>query len=208
MPIAKAYGKIFVAMNTDGMRYAPFGKRTIAFILDSLVLGLVMILMQFTIPYIAPLLVWVAYKTLFECSAIQATPGKRAMDLIVVGAHGERITMGTSLLRTLIAWLSVFTCFLIYFVALFTKRKQAVHDFVADTFVIEGRVAQDPGNAWVDEVQKVYEGFRGLFKNHGPRTYASEKEKLDLLEKLNTLRMQGGLSEEEYQARKRSILGG
>lgn len=96
--------------------------------------------------------------------------------------------------------------FLIYLIALFTKRNQAVHDLVADTFVVEGRTGSEPGEAWVDEAKTVYEWFRGLFKNGGTRPYLSEKEKLELLEKLSNLRAQGALTEEEYQARKNQIL--
>lgn len=190
------------------MQYAPFGKRAVAFILDSLVLGVVMLLTQFTIPYLAPFLVWVAYKTLFECSAIQATPGKRAMDLIVVDANGDRLRFGTSLLRTFVAWLSVFTCFLVYFVALFTKRSQTLHDLIAETLVIEGHVANDAGQAWVEEVQKVGEAARDLFKNGvaSSRGPVSEREKIELLEKLGKLRNDGTLTEAEYQERKRAIL--
>lgn len=187
-------------------QYAPFGKRFIAFMLDAFVLCLVMIATQFTIPYIAPFLVWVGYKALFESSSVQATPGKRAMDLIVVGADGKRITLGTSLLRTLVAWLSVFTCFAIYLVALFTKRKQTLHDLVADTFVVEGRlVTVETGKAWVDEVKQTYQNLRVALNQ--PEGISGEKAKIELIEKLNQLRSQGAITEEEYQARKRAILG-
>lgn len=182
-----------------------FSKRFIAFVLDLIVLGIVMIMMQFTIPYIAPFLVWVAYKTLFECSAIQATPGKRAMDLIVTDSHGGRLTLGKSLLRTLVAFISVFTCFAIYLVALFTPRRQTLHDLVADTLVVPGQVTGEAGRAWLDEVKVVYEWFRALFNSQGGG-FASEKAKLDLIERLNSLRASGALTEAEYQTRKAKIL--
>lgn len=185
------------------LKFAPIGKRLMAFVLDLFVLGLVMLMMQFTIPYVAPFLVWVAYKTLFEASAVQATPGKRAMDLIVVGPRGQRITIGTSLLRTFVAWISVFTGFLIYAVAFFTPRRQAVHDMVAETFVVEGRMSADPGKAWTKETKKVYEGARGVFKNG---KWDSEKDRLDLLEKLASLHKKGVLSDTEFEKRKRAIL--
>jgi uncharacterized RDD family membrane protein YckC len=182
-----------------------FSKRFIAFVLDLVVLGVVMLMMQFTLPYIAPFLVWVAYKTLFECSAVQATPGKRAMDLIVTDSHGGRLTLGKSLLRTLVAFLSVFTCFSIYLVALFTPRRQTVHDLVADTLVVSGHPEGEAGRAWVDEVKVVYEWFRALFNSQGGG-FATEKAKLELIEKLNNLRASGALTEAEYQARKAKIL--
>jgi uncharacterized RDD family membrane protein YckC len=193
-------------MASESTKAPQFSKRMLAFVLDLFVLGFVMLVMQFTIPYVAPFLVWVAYKTLFECSAVQATPGKRAMDLMVVDGQGRRLTFGKSLLRTLVAFLSVFTCFLIYLVALFTKRQQAVHDLVADTYVVDGRSKAEAGKAWLDEVKFVFEFFRALFNSTG-KSYLSEREKLELIQKLNALRTSGALSEAEYETRKRAILG-
>jgi uncharacterized RDD family membrane protein YckC len=191
--------------NAQASNLPDFSKRFIAFVLDLAVLGVVMLMMHFTVPYIAPFLVWVAYKTLFECSAVQATPGKRAMDLIVTDSQGKRLTLGKSLLRTLVAFISVFTGFMIYLVALFTPRRQTLHDLVADTLVVPGHPDGEAGRAWLDEVKLLFEWIHALFNNNG-KSFYTEKEKLDLLEKLNSLRASGALTEDEYQTRKRAIL--
>lgn len=186
--------------------YAPFGKRLAAFCIDLIVLGLFTLMAQFTVPYLAPFIVWVLYKTVFECSAIQATPGKRAMDIIVTDMKGRRLTIGKSLLRTLVAFLSIFTFFAIYLLALFMPRRQALHDIVADTQVVNGRTDVESGKAWMDEMKFLYEWIRALFNSSG-RSMVSESEKLALLEKLNALRTSGALTDAEFQTRKRAILG-
>jgi uncharacterized RDD family membrane protein YckC len=187
---------------------APFGKRLWAFILDLFVLGIVMLMAQFTIPYILPFFVWVGYKAIFECSAIQATPGKRAVGLMVTDAHGNRITFGVSLLRTFVAFVSVSTGFLIYLVALFTPRRQSVHDLIASTLVVENKPEADPFKAWGDEVTVVYRQVKHALTNAPPQSapYLAEKEKLELIEKLHQLKSQGALTVEEFEARKKAIL--
>ncbi len=184
------------------MKYAAFSKRFLAFLIDCIVLGFVMLLAQFTIPYFAPLAVWLAYKTLFEASQIQATPGKRAMELIVVDALGERITLKHSVIRTVIAWASLFTGFLLYLVCLFTARKQTVHDLVASTFVIEGQREGDPLKAWVDECKKVVDVVRSAIGK--PRS--PERDRIELLEKLARLRDSGAITESEFNDRKAAVI--
>ncbi len=187
---------------------ALFGKRLWAFILDLFVLGLVMLAAQFTIPYVLPLFVWIAYKTVFECSAIQATPGKRAVGLIVTDLHGHRITLGASLVRTLVAFVSACTLFLIYFIALFTARNQALHDLLAGTVVVVGKPDADPFKAYGEEVTETFQNLRAAVSNAPPQSpaYLAEKEKLDLLEKLARLKAEGALTQEEFEARKKALL--
>lgn len=185
-----------------------FGKRLWAFILDLFVLGLVMLIAQFTIPFILPLFVWIAYKAIFECSAIQATPGKRAVGLVVTDLHGRRITLGASLVRTLVAFVSACTLFLVYFVALFTARNQTIHDLLAGTVVVVGKPDADPFKAYGQEVTETFQNFRAAVSNAPPASaaYLAEKEKLDLLEKLARLKAEGALTQEEFETRKKALL--
>ncbi len=153
--------KPVLARNT--LKPAAFQTRLIAFCIDMVIQGFLALILQFTIPYLMPLAVWVFYKTLFECSAIQATPGKRAMEIQVVSESGGRITLGRSFFRTLIAFLSVFTCFLIYLLALVTPKKQTFHDIACETLVVEGKPDGSPIQAWIDELIAVAERIRALF---------------------------------------------
>jgi uncharacterized RDD family membrane protein YckC len=187
---------------------ALFGKRLWAFVLDLFVLGLVMLIAQFTIPYVLPLFVWIAYKTVFECSAIQATPGKRAVGLIVTDLHGHRITLGASLIRTLVAFVSVCTLFFIYAVALFTARNQTLHDLLAGTVVVNGKPEADPFKAYGQEVTETFQNLKTAVTSTPPESasYLAEKEKLHLLEKLGRLKTEGTLTQEEFEERKKAIL--
>lgn len=81
------------------------------------------------------LLSW-AYFAMMESSKWQATLGKRAMGLRVTDLNGSRITLGRATIRLAVkAFLSGW--FLLgYIIALFTQRKQALHDLIAGTLVL------------------------------------------------------------------------
>lgn len=123
------------------------------------------------------------------------------MELIVVDANGERISFKSSVIRTVIAWASLFTGFLLYLVCLFTARKQTIHDMVANTLVIEGRRDGDPLEAWVDEIKKVVDWVREKIGRPSP-----ERDRIELLEKLVRLRDSGAITEEEFKTRKAAVM--
>ena len=65
-----------------------------------------------------------------------ATIGKKSRRLVVVRTNGEAVSMGRSVLRYLIK-MFLSSIFLIgYLIALFTAKKQALHDLIADTIVV------------------------------------------------------------------------
>lgn len=84
------------------------------------------------------------YFALFESSAGQATPGKRAMGLKVVGETGHRVGFGQATGRYFGKILSGMIFNIGYLMAGLTARKQALHDFVASTFVVFRAV--EPGS--------------------------------------------------------------
>jgi len=77
-----------------------------------------------------------AYFAIMESSSWQATVGKRIMGIQVADLNGNRISMGKATIRLAVkAFLSGW--FLIgYIMALFTQRKQALHDLIAGTLVL------------------------------------------------------------------------
>lgn len=81
------------------------------------------------------LMTW-AYFAMMESSGWQATPGKRIMGIKVTDLYGQRISLPKATVRLLVkACLSGW--FLIgYIMALFTRRKQALHDLIAGTLVL------------------------------------------------------------------------
>lgn len=72
-----------------------------------------------------------------ESSTAQATLGKRAMGIKVVALSGQRLTFMHALGRWFAAALSYLTLYIGFLLAAFTERKQALHDFVAQTLVVD-----------------------------------------------------------------------
>lgn len=82
------------------------------------------------------LLVSIAYFALQESSTYQATLGKRAMGLIVVDAHGERLSALHALGRYVAKALNWITLGVGWALAGWTDRKRGLHDMVASTQVV------------------------------------------------------------------------
>jgi adenylate cyclase len=65
-----------------------------------------------------------------------SSPGKLLFGLRVAGAQGEAMTIWRALARNLAKVLSVVTALIGFFMVLWTKRHQALHDMVADCVVV------------------------------------------------------------------------
>lgn len=76
------------------------------------------------------------YFAFFESSSWRATPGKRAMGIEVVNLNGERISFARATGRYFGKIISVLTLSIGFIMAGFTKRKQALHDKIADCLVV------------------------------------------------------------------------
>ena len=74
---------------------------------------------------------------LFECSKWQATPGKRILKLEVTDTDGRQISFGRSFTRYICKIISVFTLGIGFFMAGWTKQKQALHDKMVNTLVVK-----------------------------------------------------------------------
>ena len=87
---------------------------------------------------LALLLVGWLYEALMTSSARGATLGKMAVGLRIVRADGAPLSFGRAtgrhFLKTLIT--PLVPLFIGYLLAAFTQRKQALHDFLAETLVI------------------------------------------------------------------------
>lgn len=125
--------------------YGGFWIRFLAYVVDSLIVGIaffliVMLLgvmgLQLFGAELVFLLLGILYWALMQSSARQATYGKSLLGLKVTGVAGERITVGRALARELAKIVSTLTLLIGYIIAAFTKRKQALHDFVASTYVV------------------------------------------------------------------------
>ena len=83
------------------------------------------------------LVVTVTYFSCFHASRLMATPGKLAVGIKVVRGDGQRLTMGRSIGRGFAYYLSVLTFYIGLVITAFTQRKQALHDLICDTLVVD-----------------------------------------------------------------------
>lgn len=152
------------------MNYGGFWMRFVAYVID------VVILMVVLLPFIflfgtssvetgdmsfsanaqsdSPLmnlvftLIGLAYFVGFESSSMQATPGKRALGLVVTDVHGRRISPLRAVGRYFAKILSSLILLIGYIMIAFTQRKQGLHDMICSTLVVQGRPGEtstDPG---------------------------------------------------------------
>ncbi|QDI05553.1 RDD family protein [Xanthomonas cerealis pv. cerealis] len=145
---------------------AGFWKRTAAYLIDGMLVGIVSQVIQFVIMlgffgfsglgngstpdfssaggilmlvlvYLVPLGMSALYFGLFHASTKQATLGKMAIGIKVVRSDGSRISVGRGIGRYFGFLLSSLTIFIGFLMAAFTERKQALHDMLCDTLVVD-----------------------------------------------------------------------
>jgi uncharacterized RDD family membrane protein YckC len=146
---------------TEQPGYAGFWRRAVAALVDGQLLnvGSVLLLLALGVPYprvsiaadgspvfagswLALILVgapaaWL-YFTILESSALQSTPGKLIFGARVTDLAGRRITFARANARYWGKLLDVPTLAVGYLMAAWTRRKQALHDKLAETLVILG----------------------------------------------------------------------
>lgn len=79
------------------------------------------------------------YFALFESSELQATPGKLVLGVLVTDEAGNRISFGRASARYFGKIISALILMIGYMMAGFTEKKQALHDIIAATLVINKR---------------------------------------------------------------------
>ena len=90
---------------------------------------------------ISLIVMWL-YHALMESSKHQATLGKMALGIKVVGANGERISFARATGRTFAKFLSYIPLYFGAYMAGFTKQRQALHDLIATTYVVDKNYQQ------------------------------------------------------------------
>lgn len=151
----------YAAPATVSAAYAGFWLRFFAWIVDAIVLAgpgmLVLYLCEHTLafpilrpqfrgpwamiglggrgPVVELALAWV-YFALMESSSYQATLGKMLLGLVVTDTQGRRLSFGRATGRFFGKLLSRLTLGIGYVMAGITRKKQALHDLLADTLVV------------------------------------------------------------------------
>ena len=77
------------------------------------------------------------YDFLLVASPLKATLGKKLMRIKVVNTDGQSIEIGAAFMRSLLKFVSVFFWLIPWLFAIFTKKKQAIHDLMTYSIVIK-----------------------------------------------------------------------
>ena len=94
-------------------------------------------------PSLLTLLLPIAYYALLESSRWQATVGKRICRLRVTRQDGRRISLPRALGRYLGKFVSALILGIGFLMIAWTRRKQGLHDLMADTLVVRLRAPSD-----------------------------------------------------------------
>ena len=151
-----ALGHGYASAVTDGeVVYAGFWKRVAAYFIDfAVVVGASMIIggvigaflgitgnagnpLMMSGIQIVTSLAGIAYFAAFHASSLQATPGKLAVGIKVTRPNGESISFLRGIGRYFATILSSLILMIGFVMAGFTERKQALHDMVCDTLVVD-----------------------------------------------------------------------
>jgi uncharacterized RDD family membrane protein YckC len=113
------------------------GMLVLALLLGGLVFGVMTLGLGFlALPIAVPVAV-LAYYALTLGSPMRATLGMRAMDIVLTPARGRPLDGWAILIHPLVFWVTVWISWPITVaIALFTPRRQLVHDLIAGTLMV------------------------------------------------------------------------
>ena len=144
-PVVRAIGK-----SDDISRYASFWQRAGAYIIDLVIVNIltfVIVLLLVVLgasgllnddgsANVVGLIIGWLYFALLQSSSRQATFGKQLLGLKVVDLHYDRISFARATGRFFSKILSILILFIGFIMVLFTKKRQALHDMIAGTYVL------------------------------------------------------------------------
>ncbi len=135
-------------------QYADFGKRLLAALLDGVIVTIISFLIGIVVSIVLSVInsdvlaslgnlvgivIGWLYSAIQESSPKQATLGKQALGIVVTDLNGKRISFVKATIRYFSKILSTLILFIGYIMAAFTEKKQALHDIIAGTLVVNNR---------------------------------------------------------------------
>jgi uncharacterized RDD family membrane protein YckC len=124
------------------MNYAGFWIRLVALVIDCIIIGPLNYYITSYIDegsilqFLLPNSIWWVYTAGLTCSSLQGTVGKKILGLKVVDQNGSRISFARATRRFIASYLSALILGIGYLMAAFNPKKQALHDRIAGTYVI------------------------------------------------------------------------
>ena len=146
----------FASGNPVQLEYAKFMTRVLATLIDVVLMMVPGILMATSVPYVGWLMLLVFYSVALECSPAQATIGKRVMGIKVVSKNGDPISVAQAFIRKIMSTVSSSLLGLGHLLALFTEKRQALQDIVADTYVVVGTTEMPIPDAWISGIRRIF----------------------------------------------------
>lgn len=122
--------------NPTALPVSGFGIRVGATLIDALIMFIPGLIAGTAIPVLGWIIVDWLYNAVQESSSYQATVGKRAVGIIVVGERGQRISFGQATGRHFCKYPSYLTLGLLFLMVAFSENKRGLHDIMAGTFVV------------------------------------------------------------------------
>jgi len=185
-------------------QYSGFWARFVASFIDGIIVSLLGagVYLLVRSPYPGGILVGILYSPFFESSGLQATPGKALLGMQVTDLQGQRITFKAAFIRYLMKFVSSALLLIGYVIQPFTEKRQALHDIVAKTLVVNGAVPKiNYFQAWYNQFLEVL-GMTDKVPRDQPKAQASPAD----LAGLYDLYQKGILTEVEYNQKREEIL--
>jgi len=129
------------ATEERSLQYAGFWIRVGAYIIDSIILGVVNFVVGLMLAdspiasSVFSILLGVAYFSFMESSANQGTLGKMAVGIRVGDRNGEQLSYANALGRHLAKFLSAIILLIGFLMVGWDEKNQGLHDKLADTYV-------------------------------------------------------------------------
>lgn len=135
------YAGVEQAFTGAATRYAGFWKRFLAYLIDVIILGIVGAILTSQMDEgvsstVTTILGWLYFAGM-ESSSRQATLGKSVLGIYVTDLNGNQISFLRATGRYFAKFLSAFILLIGFIMAGFTARKQALHDMIASTLVLD-----------------------------------------------------------------------
>jgi uncharacterized RDD family membrane protein YckC len=132
---------------------ASFGLRLVALIIDSVILGVVNVILRAILGLypsaFVSFILNIGYYGYFEGGPAGQTIGKLAMGIRVIRFDtGGALGWGTAILRDLCRIISAIPCLLGYFWMLWDPEKQTWHDKLSNTVVVPAQAYPPPPNSF------------------------------------------------------------
>ena len=119
------------------LQYANIWERAAAFLIDGLIVLLISMIIssQIAFPYNWILTAWL-YDAFQVSGYYQATIGQRTMGIKVSNVYGGRLDFAAASLRHFCKYISLFTALSGYLIIILDKKRQCLHDKIAQANVV------------------------------------------------------------------------